>query len=492
MYSNDVKMKMLDSLLELDISFYDEVPSGILIGRLSEDVTLITTVHIEKMLTVIQNLTQAIVGVILAFVYSWRVALAIFPAIPFSMIVYMTCNIFLNKLWAKYNDSVTECIDKADEAINSIRTVKSFDCELREAQIYTKNITTIRSIVAKQSIIGGLKDGIISFLSSTMIAVLMYYTNWLIVRKPYLGIENGDMMILMMSMMLGTMGTSQALGFVDDFKKAEISAAKILNIIDKEPESNRHVGYYKINGKDQVRGKIEFRNVYFKYKTRENYAVKNLSFIVKPGETVALVGESGCGKSTTLQLLQRFYEVERGKILIDDVDISCLSQVFLRSQIAIVPQNPVLFSISIRDNIRYARPHSTDREVHNASVLGNAHEFIMEMPENYDTIVRQTALSGGQKQRICISRAILMKAPILLLDEATAELDTESEQLIQQSIEHVRHGKTAIIVAHRLATVINADRILVFQNGRIKESGTHKHLMKKNGIYADLVKYQLE
>ena len=173
-------------------------------------------------------------------------------------------------------------------------------------------------------------------------------------------------------------------------------------------------------------------------------------------------------------------EKKMQKILIDDVDISCLSQVFLRSQIAIVPQSPVLFSISICDNIRYARKHSTDREVHNASVLGNAHEFIMEMPENYDTIVRQTTLSGGQKQRICILRAILMKAPILLLDEATAELDTEPEQLIQQSIEHVRHGKTAIIVAHRLATVINADRILVFQNGRIKESGTHKHLMKKN------------
>jgi ABC-type multidrug transport system fused ATPase/permease subunit len=191
-------------------------------------------------------------------------------------------------------------------------------------------------------------------------------------------------------------------------------------------------------------------------------------------------------------LLQRFYEVEEGQILLDGVDISTLSPHFIRTQISIVPQGPVLFSMSIRDNIRYSRHEATDEEVEAAAAIGNAHKFVMELPENYQTDVQQMSLSGGQKQRICISRAILANTPILLLDEATAALDTESEQLVQESLENFRHGKTAILVAHRLATVLHADKILVFQDGHIVEEGTHEELLAKSGIYSDLVKFQLQ
>ena len=488
----DLRGKMYDSLMEQEIAFYDETPAGVLIGRLAEDVTLVRFVYVEKLLMVIQHLAQAVVGIILAFCYVWRVTLAVCVGIPLSAVVYIIGNVIIEKLWLQYNKCITECIDKAEEAITQIRTVKAFDCELKEASLYSKSIGGIEDVAKKWSILAGVKDGLISVFTWGMIAGLMYYTYWLIVRKPYLGVESGDMMILMMSMMLGTMGTAMALAAVDDFKKTRIAAAKILGIVEKKPETDRHKGSNKINGKDHVEGKVEFRDVAFRYKTREEYAVKNLSFVIQPGETVALVGESGCGKSTTLQLLQRFYEIERGKILVDDVDIRTLSQIFLRSQIAIVPQGPVLFSMSIKDNIRYAKPKASEQEVSNAARTGNAHDFIMELPQNYDTIVQQTSLSGGQKQRICISRAILINAPILLLDEATAALDTESEQLVQQSLETVRHGKTAIVVAHRLATVMNADRILVFKDGKIHESGTHKELLKKDGLYADLVKFQLE
>jgi ABC-type multidrug transport system fused ATPase/permease subunit len=247
-----------------------------------------------------------------------------------------------------------------------------------------------------------------------------------------------------------------------------------------------------LNGAKTVRGKIEFRDVGFKYATRESWAVRHLNFVIEPGETVAFVGESGCGKSTTLQLLQRFYEITEGEILIDDVPLHTLAPVFVRSQIASVPQGPVLFEMSIRDNLRYARPDADDSIVAEAARSGNAHNFIMEQPNNYNTMVQQTSLSGGQKQRICISRAILVGAPILLLDEATAALDTESEQLVQQSLETVRRGKTAVVVAHRLATVLHADRILVFKDGHIEESGKHEELMEQSGLYADLVRFQLE
>jgi ABC-type multidrug transport system fused ATPase/permease subunit len=283
-------------------------------------------------------------------------------------------------------------------------------------------------------------------------------------------------------------GVAMTIDAADDLKKAARSAAKLLLVLDKKPRRDRHIG----NTLSEVRGKIEFRDVGFKYETLDDYGVHGLSFTIQAGETVALVGESGCGKSTTLQLIQRFYDVQEGSILIDDVDINTLSPVFIRSHISSVPQGPVLFSMSVLDNIRFGKSEATLDEVTAATRIGNAHDFIMELPENSETMVAQTSLSGGQKQRLCISRAILENASILLLDEATAALDTESEQLVHQSLEQFRYGKTAIVVAHRLATVKNADRILVFQDGHVVESGTHDELMERSGIDADLDKFQLQ
>jgi ABC-type multidrug transport system fused ATPase/permease subunit len=336
------------------------------------------------------------------------------------------------------------------------------------------------------------KDALIAMYIWAMLGGLLYYTCYLMVRKPDIGVEPGDMMILMMAMMMGTMGVSSSLSMLGEFSKAAASAAKVLEIIEKQPKVDRHDGADAINGEKTIRGRIEFRDVGFKYATRDTWAVRHLNFSIEAGESVAFVGESGCGKSTTLQLLQRFYEVTEGEVLIDGINIQELSPMFVRNQVASVPQGPVLFSMSIRDNLRYVRPDADDSAVADAARTGNAHDFIMEQPNNYNTTVHQTSLSGGQKQRICIARAILANAPILLLDEATAALDTESEQLVQQSLEVVRHGKTAVIVAHRLATVLHADQILVFKEGHIEESGKHEELLEQSGIYADLVKYQLE
>jgi ABC-type multidrug transport system fused ATPase/permease subunit len=295
-----------------------------------------------------------------------------------------------------------------------------------------------------------------------------------------------------MALMIGTSVIPHALGLIEDFKRAGTSAAKLFSLIDAKPKIDRHIGSQSLNSEQGLRGRIEFRDVGFKYSTQSEWAVRHLSFTIEPGQTVAFVGESGCGKSTTLQLLQRFYEIDEGMILIDDVDIKTLAPEFIRSQIAVVPQTPVLFTMSIAENIRYGNPTAPDDDLASAAKTGNAHEFIMELPMNYETAVRQTSLSGGQKQRICISRAILQNAPILLLDEATAALDTESEQLVQRSLDSIRHGKTSIIVAHRLATIMHADTILVFKDGQIIESGTHSTLLNQDGLYTTLVQFQLQ
>jgi ABC-type multidrug transport system fused ATPase/permease subunit len=487
-FSRDLRCLVYNSIVELDIGFFDATQTGALIGRLSEDVTLVRETYLEKFLQLVQQLTQSVAGIILALVTGWRVCIVVLPGIPLAAVAFVIGEVLVGKLWYRYNDESSASAAKAEEVVTQFRTIKAFDCEMHEAELYAKSLDSVHDVYKSTSYVHAAKDGFIQLITWAMIAGTMYYTIYIIVRKPQFGIEPGDMMILMMALMLGTMGVSQALGMIDDFKKAGISAAKLLALIEMKPAVSRQDGSHEL----EVQGKIEFRDVGFKYATRDSWAVRGLSFVVNPGETVALVGESGCGKSTTLQLLQRFYEIEEGQILIDGVDIATLAPEFVRAQISIVPQSPVLFSMSIKENIRYAKPDADEAAVARAAQTGNAHDFILEMPSNYDTRVQQTSLSGGQKQRICISRAILQDTPIMLLDEATAALDTQSEQLVQQSLDQVRHGKTAVVVAHRLATVMHADKIFVFKDGHVAETGTHEELVEQNGIYADLVHFQLQ
>jgi ABC-type multidrug transport system fused ATPase/permease subunit len=491
-FMTDLRDATYRAVLDLDIEFFDANPTGTLVSRLSEDVTLIRETYIDKGYSIIQSLSQALIGIIIAMSTVWRVTLACLPAVPLAAATYMLGEFLVERQWYRFHDESTATGAKAEEVITQFRTVKAFDCELHEAQMYANGLHNVHDIYKDTSWIHGIKDGLITFYTWAMIAGMMYYTLWLIIRRPYIGLEPGDMMTLMMALMMGTMGISQGLSMVEDFKKAGLSAAKLLFLIESRPKVDRHEGAHTINGEENVRGSVEFRDVGFRYATQSDWAVRHLSFTIQAGQTVAFVGESGCGKSTTLQLMQRFYEIQEGEILIDGVDIKTLAPEFVREQISIVPQGPVLFSLSICDNVRYAKPKAAEDEVAKAAQTGNAHDFIMQLPDNYKTIVQQTSLSGGQKQRICISRAILQNTPIMLLDEATAALDTQSEQLVQQSLEQVRHGKTAILVAHRLATVINADVIFVFKDGHVVETGKHMELLQQEGLYADLVKFQLQ
>lgn len=485
----DMRKALYNKYMRIEISHFDQTQTGTILSKFTHDCALMNEVYITKFIQILHNLGQTVGGIAVGLVLQWRVTLICLVAFVISAAVFWIAERIVGKLWEEFNKNTADADTTAEEVIISFRTVKSFDNEILESDRYGRSLNALIEIYKKISLIMGAKDGIIHLVMHFMITFLMYFSSYVIVKKTEWGMAAGDLMAILFSLIFSIIGVTQTLVIIDDFNKASVSAASVLRILEYEPEIDQREGA-KMD--KEVKGKVEFRDVAFKYKGREDYAVKGLSFVVNPGETVAFVGESGCGKSTTLQLLQRFYEIESGQILVDDVDIKTLAPNELRKYISIVPQSPVLFTMSINDNIRYAVPNATSKSVARAAEIGNAHSFISSMPDGYKTQVEQTSLSGGQKQRVCISRAILYDAPIMLLDEATAALDTNSEKLVQESLEKIRKGKTAIMVAHRLATVINADRIFVFKDGRIIEVGTHTSLLQSGGIYADLVKFQLQ
>lgn len=429
--AHDIRCDIFSHLMKQEIAYFDTITMGILVSRISEDVMFALETFVTKLLESVQFITLICCSITLAFVVNWRLALVALTAYPLCLIFYVTGEIYVKRLWVQFRDSSAAASSKAEEVIASFRTVKSFNNELYEAELYSKNLDQDHNIIKNTSYVQAIKNSLKELAFYGVLPAIMYTAVYILYKRPDIKLNIGDI-FLSISCGASSAGAIQSLFMIiDDFRKANLSGAKIMQIIDKEPTLDLMAG----NTLAEVHGKIEFRNVCFHYQTRDCKVLNNLSFIVQPGQTVAFVGESGCGKTTTLQLLQRFYEIDSGEILVDDIDIKTLSPHYLRSQIAIVPQDPVLFSLSVLDNIRFSRPDAEAEECVDAARLGNSHDFISELPMAYETLINHVSLSGGQKQRICISRAILANAPILLMDEATAALDTESEQLVQQSLE---------------------------------------------------------
>jgi len=294
------------------------------------------------------------------------------------------------------------------------------------------------------------------------------------------------------SIMIGAMGIGQASQLNPDLAKAKGAAASIFSVIDRAPEINANEGTGRTL--ENFVGKVNLHKITFVYPTRkETRVLKSFNLTIQPGETVALVGPSGSGKSTVIQLLERFYDPVKGTVFVDDVDIRDYDLKWYRKNIGLVSQEPILFSGTITENILFGKPEASMEEVENAAKMANAYDFIMQQPMAFSTKVGEkgTQLSGGQKQRIAIARAILKDPKILLLDEATSALDAESESLVQDALDKLMKGRTTIIIAHRLTTVRNADKICVIMGGKIVEEGNHKSLLERKGVYESLVSKQL-
>ncbi|PSN32510.1 hypothetical protein C0J52_16611 [Blattella germanica] len=474
------------------MSWYDTSKTSNFASRLTEDLDKLQDGIGEKMGICIYLLTTFIISVIMSFLYGWKLTLVVLCCAPIMVFAQAMVAKVQSSLTAQELESYGDAGAVVDEVLSSIRTVVAFSGEDKEVARYTKNLFPATTMGTKRGMFSGLGAGLMWFIIYGGYAIAFWYGVILILQSR----ENGDfeytpaiLVIVLFGVLSGAMNIGLTTPHLEAFAVAKGSAAAIFSIIDRIPEIDSLSKTGQKPG--HLNGDIQLQGVHFQYPSRPDVKVlQGLSLSIKSGETVALVGSSGCGKSTILQLVQRLYDPAEGKVLIDGIDAKDLNVGWLRSHIGVVGQEPVLFGTTIKENIRYGKEDATQQEIEDAAKEANAHDFISKLPEGYDTMVgeRGSQLSGGQKQRIAIARALIRRPNILLLDEATSALDLHSEAKVQAALDRAAKGRTTLIVTHRLSTVRNADRILFIFGGQVVEHGSHSELLELKGHYYSLVK----
>jgi len=486
----DLRKDLFGHLSNLDAQFYDTARTGELVSRLTADTTQIKSAFGSSASVALRNLFMFAGAISMMIITSVKLSALVLVAIPVIVLPLVAAGRGVRARSRRAQDTLAEASAYAAENLSSVRTMQAFNAEAETRTRFSHAVeiafeaaratTAMRSIVTMMAI----------FLAfSSVIAVL-----WLGAQDVLAGkMSRGLLSQFVLYAVFGASSLGQLSEVWNEISQAAGAAARIAEILDEKPQISEPA-----KPKDfpvPARGEIRFDGVHFAYPTRPDVPVLDgLSFEVGKGETLAIVGPSGAGKSTVLQLLMRFYDPQKGAIRLDDIDILEVSPHALRERIALVPQEPVIFGASVAENIRYGRTGAGPEEISDAARRAQAAQFIADMPEQFDTRVgeRGVTLSGGQKQRLAIARAMLKDAPVLLLDEATSALDSENEMLVQRALEDIMGTRTTIVIAHRLATVLKADRILVMENGRIVEEGTHSSLLAKGGLYARLAKLQFD
>lgn len=481
-----LKKELFLNMMKNEVTFFDLNPIGNLLTVLSEDAQDVELAFGHTKGTQMQNIGQFLMAIVMAFTKDYRLALIALCTVPVMAVVTAILIPGILKYAQIKFVHVSKSMTIAEETLSSIRTVKGCNREDLDKKMFMDQI--ILSAKAEHKIcifIIILIASIQIIIWGTTIGILYYGAT--LVSKDKLDV--GDLFSVYGFTIFGCMGIIMLLSSMQGEQKAVSSGARILKLTNHQPAIPFEGGKIIENFK----GHIEFKNVSFKYPTRDVYVLQNVSFEVKPGEMGALVGHSGSGKSTSVQLLERYYDTEEGIILLDGIDIREIDPRWLHTQIGLVQQEPSLFKMSVRDNIKYGAPKATDDEVFAAAEIACAKKFVDKLDHGFDQQVgdRGSALSGGQRQRIAIARAVIKNPVILITDEATSALDSQSEKKVQYALDKVMEGRTAVVVAHRLSTIRNANVIYVFESGSIVETGNHDSLVKKGGFYYNLVKRQM-
>ena len=486
-----LRKELYQKMISLPIGFFEERRVGELTSRITNDVTQVQGVVSITLAEFIRQIIILLGGIFIIIFTMPRLALIILATFPVVVVGAMFFGRYLRKLMRERQDQLAQTNVVVEETMQSIQTVKAYTNEWYELKRYVKNLNEAVRVSLRAAHVRGL--------FASFVILVMFGALFFIMWKAAQMVQAGDLPkggLVDFVVFTGIIGG--AIASLGNFYTAIVSAVgateRILEILDMDGELE--VALEQNTSTLNLQGEVEYRNVHFSYPTRKDIQVlKNVNFVIEPGKKIALVGASGSGKSTIVQLLLRFYDLDEGTIFVDGQSVDSYDISDYRQQIAIVPQEVLLFGGTIKENILYGKPEASLEEIENAAKMANAWEFIKGFPEGLETVVgeRGVKLSGGQRQRIAIARAILKDPAILLLDEATSSLDAESEKVVQDALNVLMEGRTSIIIAHRLSTIRDVDQIYVIEDGRIVEQGTHAELsLIEEGAYNALAKLQFE
>lgn len=481
----DVRSVLFRKFQRMPLSYYDKQQTGTVMSYITNDVAVMQSAIVDNLIELVTESSILIGSLAMMLYLDWKLSLLTLMTIPLVAIAMKIFGRKLKRSSTVIQERAAEITSLLQESISAIRVVKSFVRESYETKRFEEQNWRNFQAAMKNVKLSSLLTPTVEFLAAIAVTFIVWFGGYEVVNEV---ITAGELVAFLTYAVNLANPVKRLSKVYAAIQKAMAAADRVFAVMDLDEKITDVPNAKPL---PSIKGKVEFKDVTFSYKDGQP-ALEHISLKAEPGQMIALVGPSGSGKSTIANLIPRFYDVDSGVITIDDHDIRQVTADSLREQIGLVPQETMLFSTTVMENIRYGRLEATDEEVIEAAKAANAEEFIKELPEGYDTKLgeRGLNLSGGQRQRLAIARAILKNPRVLILDEATSALDTESEKIVQDALDNLMVGRTSFVIAHRLSTIFNADQIFVVENGHLREHGTHEELLAAGGLYSNLYNIQ--